>query len=111
MVQLRDGRMEFCFGTGVKMYEKVYEAGAMLSDNELLAIRIRTEKATKGPWKAFIEGRDFECGSSFIQTQGDDIEPTGATEADYDFIANARQDIPKLLDEIDRLRALIPDHS
>jgi hypothetical protein len=83
----------------------------MLSDNELLAIRIRTEKATKGPWKAYVEGRDFECGSSFIQTASLDIELIGATEADYDFIANVRQDIPKLLDEIDRLRALFPDHS
>ena len=28
----------------------------------------------------------------------------GATQADFDFIANARQDIPKLLEEIERLR-------
>ena len=76
----------------------------MLSDNELAEIKKRTESATKGPWKAYIEDRDFQCGSSFIQTQGGDIELTGATEADYDFIANARQDIPKLLDEIERLK-------
>ena len=81
----------------------------MITEKELSAIRERAEKAAKGPWKAFIEDRDFECGSSFIQTQGDDIELTGAAEADYDFIANARQDIPKLLDEIDRLRALISE--
>ena len=67
-------------------------------------IKRRADNATKGPWKAYIEDRDFECGSSFIQTQDDDIEPTGATEADYDFIANARQDIPKLLNEIERLK-------
>ena len=77
----------------------------MLSDNELSAIRERAEKATKGPWKAFVEGRDMECGSSFIQTQGEDIELLGATEADYDFIAHARQDIISLLDEIEKLRA------
>ena len=76
----------------------------MLSDNELEEIRIRTEKATNGPWNVFIEGRDFESGSSFIQTESGDIELIGATEADYDFIANARQDIPRLLDEIVRLR-------
>jgi hypothetical protein len=76
----------------------------MLSDNELDEIRKRTESATKGPWKACIEDRDFQCGSSFIQTQGEDIELIGATEADFDFIANARQDIPKLLDEIERLK-------
>ncbi len=78
-----------------------------MKDEELLAIRQRAENATAGPWKAFIEGRDMQCGSSFIQTQGEDIELIGATEADYDFIANARQDIPKLLDEIERLKSLL----
>ena len=77
----------------------------MLSDNELSAIRKRAENATKGSWKAFIEGRDMECGSSFIQTQGEDIEVIGATEADFDFIAHARQDILNLLDEIKKLRS------
>ena len=77
----------------------------MISDNELLAIRERAEKATKGPWIAFVEGRDMECGSSFIQTQGEDIEVIGATEADFDFIAHARQDILNLLDEIEKLRS------
>ena len=28
----------------------------------------------------------------------------GASEADYDFIANARQDVLRLLDEIERLK-------
>ena len=77
----------------------------MLSDKELSAIRERAEKAARSPWKAFIEGRDMQCGSSFIQTQCGDIELLGATEADYDFIANARQDIIALLDEIEKLRA------
>lgn len=76
----------------------------MVSDKELAEIRKRADSATPGPWKAYIEERDFQSGSSFIQTQGEDIELIGATEADYDFIANARQDIPKLLDEIERLR-------
>ena len=43
----------------------------MMSDNELLAIRKRGENATKGSWKAFIEGRDMECGSSFIKRRHD----------------------------------------
>ena len=76
----------------------------MISDKELAEIRKRAEAATPGPWKAFVEDRDFQSGSSFIQTQGEDIELIGATEEDYDFIANARQDIPKLLDEIERLK-------
>ena len=76
-----------------------------MNDEELQAIRRRCEKATGGKWTAYIEGRDFECGSSFIQTAGEDLEITGATVADYDFIAHARQDIISLLDEIERLRS------
>lgn len=76
-----------------------------MNDKELEAIRSRCEKATGGPWISYIEGRDIECGSSFIQTAGDDLEITGATTADYDFIAHAKQDIITLLDEIERLRS------
>ncbi len=77
----------------------------MISENELTAIRNRAENASDGPWKAYVEGRDMDCGSSFIRTQGEDIELIGASVADIDFIANARQDIPMLLDEIERLRS------
>jgi hypothetical protein len=31
----------------------------------------------------------------------------GATEADYDFIANSKQGFPKLLEEIDRLKNMV----
>lgn len=41
---------------------------------------------------------------SIIRTTGEDIEPTGATEADFDFIASARSDMPQLVDEVRRLR-------
>lgn len=37
----------------------------------------------------------------------DDIELIGATIADQDFIAHARQDIPLLLSEIKRLKELL----
>jgi hypothetical protein len=51
-------------------------------------------------------------GSNFIMTgsgtnRGNDIELAGATTADQDFIAEARQDIPRLLIEISRLRQTI----
>ena len=77
---------------------------AALGDTELEAIRRRCEQATPGPWTSFIEGRDHTGGSSFIRTEGDDIELSGATTADQDFIAHARQDIPRLLAEIVRLK-------
>jgi hypothetical protein len=80
--------------------------GVALDDIELEAILLRCEQATPGPWTSFIEGRDHTSGSSFIRTEADDIELSGATTADQDFIAHARQDIPRLLGEIARLRAL-----
>ncbi len=83
-----------------------------ISDEELEEIRLRCEAATPGPWTSYIEGRDHSSGSSFIMTgsgrdRGNDIELTGSTDADQDFIAHARQDISILLAEVKRLRALL----
>lgn len=75
------------------------------SDEELAAIRARCEAATPGPWKSYVEGRDHTSGSSFIMTTGEDIELSGATIADQDFIAHAREDVPRLLEEVQRLRS------
>jgi hypothetical protein len=36
------------------------------------------------------------------EKRGEDLEIIGATTADLDFIANARQDIPALVKEIER---------
>lgn len=79
-----------------------------LTDDDLGRIQRLCDAATQGPWKAYIEDRDHESGSSFIQTADNDIELTGASIADYDFIASARQDIPRLLAEVAKLRALLP---
>ncbi|MDE7137648.1 MAG: hypothetical protein K2O29_04220 [Ruminococcus sp.] len=76
-----------------------------MNDKELQIMRSRCEKATGGKWVAYIEGRDIECGSSFIQTSGNDLAIIGATVADYDIIAHTKQDIITLLDEIERLRS------
>lgn len=75
-----------------------------ISEDDLDAILARCEAATDGPWKSYIEGRDHQSGSSFIMTSGNDIELTGATEADQDFMAHARQDVPQLVEEIRRLQ-------
>jgi hypothetical protein len=84
----------------------------MITEEELNEIEQRVNKAQKSPWKAFIEGRDHESGSDFImigiaENRKDDIELIGATADDYDFIANARQDIPKLINEIRELKSKI----
>ena len=78
---------------------------AEITLQELNEIETRHLAASPGPWRSFIEGRDHTSGDSFIQTQGDDIYLTGASQADQDFIAAARQDIPMLLAEVRRLRA------
>jgi hypothetical protein len=56
--------------------------------------------------KSYVEGRDHTSGDSFIMTGDADIYLTGATVEDHDFIAGARQDVPLLIHEIRRLRAL-----
>jgi hypothetical protein len=78
-----------------------------LTQDEINEIRLRCERATPGPWKSYIEGREQMSGSDFIMTGGEDIYLTGATRDDRDFIAHARQDIPRLLAEIGRLKKLI----
>jgi type II secretory pathway component PulJ len=82
-----------------------------LSEKNLEEIRKRTECARPGPWKSYIEGRDHEAGSNYIQVSDNNqemstLEFSGkVTEADQDFIAHAREDIPALLSEIERLKA------
>jgi len=77
-----------------------------LGEQEIADIRLHSAQATPGPWKSHVEGRDHMSGSDFIRTGGEDIYLTGATKADHDFIACARQDIPRLISEIERLREL-----
>jgi hypothetical protein len=99
-----------------------------MNKDELEAIKARCEATSVAPWVSFIEGRDCESGSSFIMTgipkgehiwsenrgkyiwgenRGEDLYLTGGTNADLDFIAHARQDIPRLLEEIERLKKII----
>ena len=79
-----------------------------ISTEELEKIMERCQSTTPGPWKSYVEGRDHESGSNFIMTglgenRGNDIELIGATIEDQEFIANAKQDIPRLVNEIKRL--------
>ena len=83
-----------------------------MDNEELKEIQKRCNAAASGPWVSYVEGRDHTSGSNFIMTgmgknRGEDIELTGATIADQDFIAHARQDIPRLIEEVKRLRKLL----
>lgn len=75
----------------------------MISDDYIRQLKKRIQRATPGPWKSYIEGREEMSGADFIMTKGNDIYLEGATKDDQDFIAHARQDIPILLSEIERL--------
>ncbi|MHC9291708.1 hypothetical protein ACRCUN_04530 [Mycobacterium sp. LTG2003] len=83
-----------------------------ISDAELSAMLDRADSASKAPWEAFIEGPG-DSFSSFIRVGGfdDDEEDmyvsrdkAAASDADLNFIAAARQDVPRLVAEIRRLR-------
>jgi hypothetical protein len=84
----------------------------MITEQELNDIEQRCSMAQSIPWKAYIEGRDHESGSNIIKTgesdkRGEDLEILGATDADLDFIAHARQDVPRLIEEIRRLKRFL----
>jgi hypothetical protein len=91
----------------------------MITKQYLDEIKRRLRKTTIAPWVASIEGRDHESGSHFIMTgippgeniwqekRREDFEISGATIADLDFIAHARQDIPALIAEVERLQKLL----
>lgn len=90
-----------------------------IDDAELDEMECRCNAATPGPWWAWLEGRDGVAGDSFIGQGSDEPDavprrrdlylstytnepPVSAT--DYDFIAHARQDLPRLIAEVRRLR-------
>lgn len=104
-----------------------------MTDDELDAAERRALAATPGPWQSLVEGREHDSGDSFIRTGGTGlytdlyIEYGGWAPEDWrrddeqrrlfeqrraddmDFIAAARQDVPRLLAEVRRLRGLLAD--
>lgn len=82
-----------------------------LHDDDLDEIESRHIVASPAPWTAFV-GPGIG-GPDFISIGDDDAEPDmyvsrdakPASAADLDFIAHARQDIPRLISEVRRLRS------
>jgi hypothetical protein len=84
-----------------------------VSDAELDELRRLCARATPAPWRAMAEGRDHGAGDSFIMIGRDDdrdedmyvTRDSGpASASDLDFIAAARNCLPRLIDEIAELR-------
>jgi hypothetical protein len=83
-----------------------------MTEAELMQIDQRCRKAAPGPWLSFVAGRDHESGASYIMTgpddsRGPDFEISGASAQDQDFIAGARADIPRLLEEVRVLHEIL----
>jgi hypothetical protein len=88
--------------------------GNRLTDAELDELRRLSERVAPPPWRAMIEGREYTSGDSFIMIgiEGDRDEDMyvsrdsgAASSADLEFIAAARNYLPRLLDEIAELRS------
>ena len=80
-----------------------------MTKQELAEMRARAEAATPPPWKAHCTGpedRDWSVDRVAMMEQ-----ECGAirNERDATFIAHAREDVPSLLAEIDRLHKLLQD--
>lgn len=99
-----------------------------MTDEELAAIRARAEAATAGPWE-WLGDSDLHAVTVYEYEPDEEArhDPTHleyATEkiiitdsgcyppegADAEFIAHAREDIPRLLAEIARLRTMLDAH-
>lgn len=69
-----------------------------LTQEELAEIRKRTEASTPGPWKESKLYIEFGDSSERLA----DV----CNRIDAEFIAHAREDVPKLLAEIERLQSV-----
>lgn len=85
-----------------------------LTAQDLRSIRERADRATPGPWCVAGSPRDFviakhggseRCSDNPVVWADDDCL-SGST-VDAEFIAHARADVPRLADEVDRLRQVV----
>jgi hypothetical protein len=86
------------------------QSPTQLSDEEYHQIRQRCQAATPGPWASCSEDEECALGGELFflrpaENPGEEPRLSFATDADFEFIAHARKDIPLLLAEIARLRA------
>jgi hypothetical protein len=94
-------------------YAPTMTADDPVTDDELDQLSRLSQAASPAPWESFIEGRNMSSGSDFIrlgaadQSQPDMYvfhEARPAPAADLDFIAAARNCVPRLIAEVRRLR-------
>ena len=89
-----------------------------MTEERIAEIRAREKAATQGAWRAKSEALEAdECGNAtaemtYVSTNDKGIcilygrgHDDANAQEDAAFIAHAREDIPALLDEVERLRA------
>jgi len=83
-----------------------------LSEEELDRMERRVAAASLGPWLPESDEAELAANVSIIELglcnelgTFKSIELVGASRADHEFIVNARQDVPRLLQEVRQLRA------
>ena len=85
-----------------------------LTGQDLRSIRERAARATPGPWCVAGSPRDFviakhggseRCSDNPVVWADDDC--LSGSPVDAEFIAHARADVPRLADEVDRLRQMV----
>jgi len=79
----------------------------VLDNERIAAIEARADAAASGPWRPMLEERDHSSGSSCILTSIGGIDLDGASDADIEFMAHARQDVPYLISELRRLAGML----
>ncbi|WP_336638443.1 hypothetical protein [Lysinibacillus fusiformis] len=67
----------------------------MINAEQLNAIKDRVAKATPGPWRS--------AGLYGVRTQNDEALSIPLRPSDATFIAHAREDVPALIAEVERL--------
>ena len=79
-----------------------------MTREQLDAIQARLDDATSGPWGCYGDGAHevFDAGEYSDGDQGEVVAAVIDKPSDAVFIAHAREDVPALLAEVERLRAL-----
>ena len=82
-----------------------------MTQERLNAIQTRVDSATSGPWGCYGDGAHevFDAGEYSDGDPGEVVAAVIDKLSDAVFIAEAREDIPALLAEIDRLRGQLAD--
>jgi hypothetical protein len=80
-----------------------------MTDERKQAIRVRCEAATPGPWRSgpiYYDESEWQITYADVIIDADETKRIASVyPQNADFIAHARQDVPALLAEIERLEA------